>query len=260
MQRQDSPASTEARPPCAGDSPTSSRLRIKRFLDAEIVRQATRVDRLAAAVAEAPEIAPLLAQLRKADAELRARRARLPTATKATPTMPSESGDPPLLRRPRVDAGGGSCGCARRLGGELQHHPTRPDRKRLPSGTDDGGCWGAKLRGRALPATPDRAPGAGLDGQGPGRPEGAPPWPRRPPGRRLLRGRFPIDRRTAEECAGGRAEAPHPATADVLAPDGRPGARHWVDGPRCARRTDSSRDHPVPCEFKLSSPGRSSSG
>jgi hypothetical protein len=61
-------------------------------LDAEIARQAARVDRLAAAVADAPDIAPLLAQLRRENAtltQLRARRANLPAAPKTAPTMPS---------------------------------------------------------------------------------------------------------------------------------------------------------------------------
>lgn len=61
-------------------------------LDAEIARQAARVDRLAAAVADAPDITPLLAQLRRENAtltELHARRANLPAAPKTAPTMPS---------------------------------------------------------------------------------------------------------------------------------------------------------------------------
>ena len=60
--------------------------------DADIARQATRVDRLAAAVGDTPDIAPLLAQLRDANAklgELRSRRAKATPAKATTPKMPS---------------------------------------------------------------------------------------------------------------------------------------------------------------------------
>jgi hypothetical protein len=61
-------------------------------LDAQISRQAARVDRLAAAVGDAPDIAPLVAQLREANAklgELRGRRNNLGPARTATLKMPS---------------------------------------------------------------------------------------------------------------------------------------------------------------------------
>ena len=61
-------------------------------LDANIGRQATRVDRLSAAVDDAPDIAPLLAQLRDANAklgELRSRRAKATPAKATTPKRPS---------------------------------------------------------------------------------------------------------------------------------------------------------------------------
>ena len=60
-------------------------------LDADITRQTARVDRLAAAVADAPDIRPLVAQLREANArlgELRERRAGLAPTRAAAPTMP----------------------------------------------------------------------------------------------------------------------------------------------------------------------------
>jgi hypothetical protein len=61
-------------------------------LEAEIGRQAARVDRLAAAVADAPDIAPLLAQFREANAklaELRSRRAKVAPTEAATTKLPS---------------------------------------------------------------------------------------------------------------------------------------------------------------------------
>ena len=60
--------------------------------DADIARQATRVDRLAAAVGDTTDIAPLLAQLRDANAklgELRSWRAKATPAKATTPKMPS---------------------------------------------------------------------------------------------------------------------------------------------------------------------------
>ena len=68
----------------AATSPTAD-------LDAAIARQAARVDRLAAAVADAPDIGPLVAQLREANArlgELRERRAKV-APTRLAPKMPS---------------------------------------------------------------------------------------------------------------------------------------------------------------------------
>jgi hypothetical protein len=61
-------------------------------LDVDIARQTARLDRLAAAVADAPDIGPLVAQLREANArlgELRERRAERAPARAAAPTMPS---------------------------------------------------------------------------------------------------------------------------------------------------------------------------
>ena len=61
-------------------------------LDAEIERQSARVDRLAAAVADAPDIGPLLAQLRDANARLgalRERRAKVTPKRNSPPKLPS---------------------------------------------------------------------------------------------------------------------------------------------------------------------------
>jgi site-specific DNA recombinase len=68
----------------AATSPTAD-------LDAAIARQAARVDRLAGAVADAPDIGPLLAHLREANArlgELRERRGRV-APTPPAPKVPS---------------------------------------------------------------------------------------------------------------------------------------------------------------------------
>jgi hypothetical protein len=75
---------SSARARRAATSPTAD-------LDAAIARQAARVDRLAAAVADAPDIGPLVAQLREANArvgELRERRAKV-APTRPSPKMPS---------------------------------------------------------------------------------------------------------------------------------------------------------------------------
>jgi hypothetical protein len=61
-------------------------------LDADIARQTARVERLAAAVADAPDIGPLVAQLREANArlgELRERRAKVAPGRAAAPPVPS---------------------------------------------------------------------------------------------------------------------------------------------------------------------------
>jgi len=118
----------------AATSPTAD-------LDTDIVRQVTRVDRLAAAIADAPDICALLAQLREASArlvELRERRTALAPRRTAPPTMPS----PERIRRyfdGLVSTLGGPGRGEGRPRESLQLRPVGPHHERLPSGTDDGG-------------------------------------------------------------------------------------------------------------------------
>jgi hypothetical protein len=76
----------------ANDPSHSEDLRYTDRRRIHIARQTTRVDRLAAAVADAPDIGPLVSQLREANArlgQLRERRSKLASARAVAPTKPS---------------------------------------------------------------------------------------------------------------------------------------------------------------------------